>query len=166
MVNDSESYSSAVLRPVIEEPVDLWRHLDPRSSGGTHYSVLALKSPRDGMAALRAMFPDGRADSLNQVLFSTSGVHGHYCTVEDVETTVRKGDAANPTLDVADVTFLIVHPRMVCLRYGNCTPATQDDIDFLKRLRESSHRELAQIGIGITGRGTAHEQALGEIKQS
>jgi len=94
------------------------------------------------MEALRAMFPNGEASELNMVLFSTSGVHGTYNTIEEAEQHLIK-----PTSDsCGDVTFLILHPRLVTLRYGCCTPETQDDFNYLKRLRASSHAQLAKVG--------------------
>jgi hypothetical protein len=123
---------------------DVWRNLNPRAAGGVHYSVLTLACPSDGMASLRAMFPEAKADEMNAVLFSTSGVHGTYNTIEDAERHLR-----GETLDgegYSEVTFVILHPRMVAVRYGNCDPQDQDDIDFLKQLRASSHAALLTIG--------------------
>lgn len=118
---------------------DLYKTREYQSS---HYSISRLASPYDGMAALREFFPDAKADDMNFVLFSTSGVHGTYCTIEDVEDRMNgRGDGSS------DVTFLIVHPRVVHLRYGNATPESQADIDFLKRLRANSLQAIAAIGM-------------------
>ena len=121
----------------------MWRNLDKSRLDSEHYSVMALFEPGEGMKALRTMFPDANADSMNAVLFSTSGVHGTYCTIEAVEEDMAKTEREGPR----DVTFLIVHPRLVSMRYGTCEPQTADDIDFLKRLRTSSHAALAGIGL-------------------
>jgi hypothetical protein len=124
-----------------------WRNLDKTRPDSAHYSIMGLASGERGegaMDALRAMFPDGKADEMNAVLFSTSGVHGTYTTIEEVEATL-KGEA-EPDEQCHDVTYLIVHPRIVALRYGNCQPETQDDIDFLKKLRATSRAAFAQIG--------------------
>lgn len=121
----------------------MWNHLPgtQRSiNDGVSYSVLRLTG--DGMQALREMFPDAEANELNAVLFSTSGIHGTYCTIEEVEEdmqrTVRDGQRG--------VTFLVIQPRIVCLRYGSCEPQTADDIAFLKMLRASSAKALSTIG--------------------
>jgi len=95
------------------------------------------------MQALREMFPDAVANDLNFVLFSTSGVHGTYCLIEAVEDRITGRDDEAPS----DVTFLVVQPRIVALRYGVCRPSTQGDIEFLKRLRASSHSAVASIGV-------------------
>ena len=124
--------------PIFEpQESELWRSL---CGAGAHYNIFVIK-PEQGMAALRWMFPDGEADDLNFVLFSTSGVHGSYCTIEEVE--------ASATTDepIGGVTFLIIQPRLVCMRYGECTPKTKDDYDFLKKLRKSSLDECSKIGL-------------------
>lgn len=118
----------------------MWKTLD--RSEGPHYTVMKKDPVIDGMAALRGMFPDGEANDLNFVLFSTSGVHGTYNKIEEAEEHLRcEGEET-----CGEVTFLIVHPRLVALRYGVCSPANQDDIAFLKRLRESSMKAIAGIG--------------------
>lgn len=121
----------------------MWNHLPgtQRSiNDGVSYSVLRLTG--DGMQALREMFPDAEADDLNAVLFSTSGVHGTYCTIEEVEEAMMRTPRAGPRY----VTFLVIQPRIVCLRYGSCEPQTADDIAFLKMLRASSAKALSIIG--------------------
>lgn len=111
-----------------------WKKTDTRDLSGPHYSVFELKG--DGMAALRDCFPTGKANALQQVLFSTSGVHGTHTTIEDVES-----DASAET-----VTFLIIQPRLVCMRYGVARPLGREDFEFLKLLRASSIEALARIG--------------------
>ena len=120
-----------------------WENTDKTRQDSAHYSILRKASAVDGMAALREFFPEGEADEMNAVLFSTSGVHGTYNTIEDSETHINA-----PTEETfGEVTFLIVQPRIVALRYGVCHPETQADIDFLKRLRASSHAALSKIGM-------------------
>ena len=97
----------------------------------------------DGMEALRSMFLSGTADAMNFVLFSTGGVHGTYGTIEDAEMFLfgQGADGNN------EVTFLVVHPRIVSLRYGVCRPVSRADIDWLKNLRASSFIAAASIGV-------------------
>lgn len=118
----------------------MWKNVRADLSDVIYYSVLALTG--DGMAALRELFPEGEADELNAVLFSTSGVHGTYCTIEDVEEDMRRVVRDGPR----DVTFCVIQPRIVCMRYGTAEPRTDADIAFLKKLRDSSHRALSKIG--------------------
>jgi hypothetical protein len=110
-------------------------------SDTNYYSVLKLQREDGAMEGLRKLFPNGKANELNVILFSTSGVHGTYTRIEEVEAGLRDG-----LDDLGPITFLVIHPRTVTLRYGNCTPESQDDIDFLKGLRESSAKVLAEIG--------------------
>lgn len=119
---------------------DLWEHIKRGPGDSPYYSVMALAG--DGMEALRQLFPDGKADEMNAVLFSTSGVHGTYCLIEAVEEDMQRAKREWPR----DVTFVVVQPRIVCMRYGNVEPRTADDIAFLKRLRDTSHAALATIG--------------------
>lgn len=111
-----------------------------------HYNIFYLKGNQNGMAALRRMFPGGRADEMNLCFFSTSGVHGAYTTIEEVERSVveQQPDEYGDFPD--SITFLIVHPRIVCHRYGNCRPENAEDIEFLKGLRESTWRAAENIG--------------------
>lgn len=96
-----------------------------------HYSIQQIRS----LADLQAYFPEPKADEMNFCLFSTSGVHGSYCTIEDVE--------ADPELE--DVTVLVVQPRRVMLAYGN-VPVTPESAPYLKALRESSRAVVQRIG--------------------
>jgi hypothetical protein len=107
---------------------------------GAHYNVFECVH---GMGALRHVFPDGEANDLNFCLFSTSGVHGSYTTIEKAEKAFNKKTREEWEFEV---TFLIVHPRLVCLRYGNCTPQSAEDFAYIKKLRESSLKAVAKIG--------------------
>jgi len=103
-------------------------------------SIAGLQSEEYGIDALNIMFPEGEANELNFVLFSTSGVHGTYNTIEDEEQEIY--NMGQPI----GITFLIVQPRIVSLKYGNCKPQNKEDIDYLKKLRESSMKAIAKIG--------------------
>jgi len=115
----------------------MWRNTDRTAGpGADYYSVHALIHSKYGMQALRELFPEAKADELNFVMFSTSGIHGTYCKIEDVEESWKAGHAGEEVRRL--VTFLIVQPRMVALRYGLCEPTCVEDFEFLKRLRDSS----------------------------
>lgn len=99
------------------------------------YSSVFRVKPENGMEALETIFPSVESvGELNFVLFSTSGVHGSYTTLEEL----KVGE---------QLTFLIISPRIVCLRYGTCIPETKEEIAYLKELRARSHAEIAQIGM-------------------
>ncbi len=99
------------------------------------WAVYRVRDAEVGMAALREMFPEGEATETTLVVFSTSGVHGSYRTIEEAE---REGGGA--------VTFQIHKPRVCCLQYGNCCPRTPDDFAYLKRLRQSSWEQYRNLG--------------------
>lgn len=120
-----------------------------RKREGAHYNLFHI---RGGIAALKDLFPEGRADELNFCLFSTSGVHGSYTTIEDIEESLRLYPNGPP--DAEDwpddycgtkLTVLIVQPRICCLRYGNID-VRPEDIPYLKQLRQSSWEVAGKIG--------------------
>lgn len=82
---------------------------------------------------LKSIFPDGKADRDNFCLFSTSGIHGTYLTIEDL---FPKDD---------EITVLIIQPRLVNMRYGHIK-VEKEDINYLKKLRKSSIEAVSQIG--------------------
>ena len=131
---------------VVTKDVRMWENTDKLRPDSGHYSIIRKLSEVDGMDALRAMFPDAEANELNFVLFSTSGVHGTYNTIEEAERSLA-GEVDEDGDSLCDeITFVIVHPRLVSLRYGVLNPKNQDDIEYLKRLRASSHKAVAGIG--------------------
>jgi hypothetical protein len=96
---------------------------DPETA--PQYSVRRLRS----LADLRSIFPEGKADQMNWCLLSTSGVHGDYGTLDDLE----PGEA---------ITVLVINPRIVGLRYGHFAPEPED-VPWLRALVRSSLEEMA-----------------------
>lgn len=94
-----------------------------------------------GMRKLREMFPKGEANDLNFVMFSTSGVHGSYITIEQIEEEFAGTDA-----EAAYLSVLIVQPRTVCLHFGHIR-VERDDLPFLKTLRATSARVMAEYNL-------------------
>lgn len=122
--------------------IEVW---DWSRSDGGHYSKPVKALSGVGMEALRSMFPTGEANDMNFVLFSTSGVHGSYTTIEDHEDKPMIMDDDGEILE-NKITFLIVQPRIVAMRYGNVSPKSPDDYEFLKRLRQTSWDVVSEIG--------------------
>jgi hypothetical protein len=110
-----------------------------------HYTITGVNDSSKGMVFLREAFPDGEANELNLVLFSTNGVHGTGNTIEDCEAWLTGNSDEDDVCD--SVTFLLIRPRIVHIVYGNCRPETLDDVAFLKKLRASSHRAVSLIGV-------------------
>jgi len=121
-----------------------------RSSEGAHYSLFQITG---GIDALKQFFPDAKANEMNFVLFSSSGVHGSYTTIEQIEESLQKyGDLRKSNEEEwpedyrwPDITVQIVQPRICCLRYGNIN-ITLEDIPYLKQLRQSSWDAVRTIG--------------------
>lgn len=111
-----------------------------------HYSVIRLGNgdPDAAREELRTLFPDGEADEMNIAVFSTSGVHGTYTTIEEVEAGLGH-DPKSDEYQGDTITLTVYHPRIVCLKWGNVR-VTAQDIPWLKRLRETSWKAFASIG--------------------
>lgn len=122
---------------------------------GAHYNIWSIS--KGGVEGLRKMFPEGEANSMNFVLFSTSGVHGMYTTIEEIEVGLTKYGTSPSFLEDDDeelipddwagtsLTTTVYHPRIIGVGYGNLE-ISLEDVPFLKKLRESSWRAVLQIG--------------------
>ena len=105
------------------------------------------------MAVLREWFPGGAANEMNFALFSTSGVHGTYTTIEEIEASLTKygespdfdDDAWPDDYSDNELTVLIVQPRICTVRHGLIQVALAD-VPFLKALRQSSWDIVRVIG--------------------
>jgi hypothetical protein len=141
---EDECYCSTKCQHSINRGMGCFR---PQEGGHyNHYSVVTEMA----MAHLRRIFPEGEGNDLNFVLFSTSGVHGSYTTIEEAERWLRTPPCELTEDDMADsiITFVIVQPRLCTIHYGNCKPKNLDDIEFLKKLRETSWQAVQTIGTG------------------
>lgn len=146
-----------------EAPVSAQR---PSTSGhpavwiASHYSVVhydegpdGKQSPDAGRMFLKSLFPSGSAYFENVVLFSTSGVHGNYRTIEDIEGFLNRradGELTTDDLDLGrdgDVlTATVYQPRLCCLRVGRVR-VELGDLGWLRSLRRTSHEVIARIGM-------------------
>lgn len=98
-------------------------------SSPAYYGVEKL-DPVTGMEVMRTIFPTGEADEYNLCLFSTSGIHGSYCTIEEVADSLGTDEPLR-------LTVLIFHPRTVFMYYGEIE-IKAEDVPFLQRIRETS----------------------------
>jgi hypothetical protein len=130
--------------------MNLWENINRKDSfyESAHYQIFKGVDDKRNIDALKLLFPDAKANSMNFCLFSTSGIHGSYTTIEDVEKIIVNGEYYDEDGEEEDlgVTFLIVQPRLVCLRYGVCYSENIEDINFLKNLRASSYEAIRNIG--------------------
>jgi len=82
------------------------------------------------------MFPTGEADEMNWCFLSTSGIHGTYRTLDDIE-------APDSDDSPSRITVLVVAPRMVRCGYGDIEVAGED-VPWLRRLVESTLSAVAE----------------------
>lgn len=137
---------SMILSGPMFEPANNGPWKSVHNASGGHYNNFGCLD-KYGMSALREFFPDGKAGELNLCLFSTSGIHGMYTTIEEAEADWKRGCKDEDGEDTTpQVTFLIVQPRICTVRHGNCNPTTADDFKFLKKLRKSSWAAVQKIG--------------------
>lgn len=116
---------------------ETWQYVRKINSETAHNGVFYASSPKDTLAMLKTIFPKGEANEMNFVLFSTSGVHGSYGTIEEAEADEEHREVTS---------FLYIRPRIVCVVFGNVALGDADDIAFLKRLRQSSWDVVQKIG--------------------
>lgn len=95
---------------------------------------------------LKKIFPDGEADDLNWCLFSTSGVHGTYLKLKDLEELTEEAKADGEDY-VGKLTVLVILPRIVRLEYGNIS-ITPEDYPYIRKLAASSVEEIKKSQIG------------------
>lgn len=88
---------------------------------------------------LKRFFPEGKCDEMNLVLFSTSGIHGSYRTIEELCFDDSSEENSNY------LTVLVIQPRKVCMAYGHIK-VSPEDVDYLKMLRNSSRDVFCNIG--------------------
>lgn len=110
---------------------------------GSHYTVNSV--PGDGMEFLRNFQPN----DINYVFLSTSGVHGTYCNLDQIELLFVPGkeEEARKALGIypgeelpkeREITFCALLPRMVTTFYGNATVRSMEDVKYLRRLTEQT----------------------------
>ncbi|HVQ45157.1 MAG TPA: hypothetical protein VMT30_09485 [Candidatus Saccharimonadia bacterium] len=115
-----------------------------------HYSIGQVTSIED----LHTSFGvDPRPNTLNYVLGSTSGVHGSYASLDDIEACFERtcdcegGDHEYDEEGRADFTVLLVRPRLVHLSYGHIE-ITRGDIPYLRLLITRSMEAIRESQAG------------------
>lgn len=124
---------------------------DHYSRCGGHYTTNAIEG--DAMEIVRDLEPD----DINWVFLSTSGVHGSYASLDDVELLwtdperYRKEnhmEDSEALPDEEDVTVLIVLPRMVTTAYGTATVRSLDDVALLRQRVEQTLAGIEKLQAG------------------
>lgn len=81
----------------------------------------------------------------NFYLFSTSGVHGCYSTIEEVW--ARPPIDEDGKVEEYMVTFQLIQPRLCNIYYGRVPITSEVDFELLKLVRRQSHEAVAGIGL-------------------
>jgi hypothetical protein len=124
---------------------------------GGHYNIYsATHDPLASIVALREWFDsDDKINEMNFILFSTSGVHGCYTTIEEIEASMAAYPDGPPDGDDwpedycdPEITFLIVQPRLVGMTYGLAKIRNADDVAWVKRMRALTTAAVGKIGAG------------------
>lgn len=104
------------------------------------YKIHKIQKSESNVEFLKFFFAEGEANYMNFVLFSTSGIHGSYLTIEDIEKLIK-----DEPEKIHELTILLIQPRKVCIFYGQIE-VTSEDIEYLKKLRQSSWDAILYIG--------------------
>jgi hypothetical protein len=131
---------------------EYWKSITGERGG--HYNLFRLTDATRGMAAIREFFGAATCNYMNFLLLSTSGVHGSYTSLDEIEASLVKYGEGEPTGEdwpedyaFPEVTFVIVQPRLVCLRYGN-TRVSLEDIKYLRSLSPTTVAAVQTILAG------------------
>jgi hypothetical protein len=101
-----------------------------------HYEV----QPIESMHQVREHFTDPCNYELNWLFLSTSGVHGSYTTLDNLE-----NDSEYADWDT--ITVLIICPRLVVMKYGELS-VSRDDIPWLRSIVTRSIAGIAKSQAG------------------
>jgi hypothetical protein len=120
-----------------------------------HYKVLKCLYFIDD---IKYLFPDGKANELNWLLCSTSGVHGTYTTLAEIEafydnpeevglaTWGEEWEEKRETY-IPKLTCLVIQPRIACIKYGEIV-VPKEDISYIRELISSSLITIIESQIG------------------
>lgn len=106
-----------------------------------YYATFRI-DPEEAWDTLKNIFPTGEADELNLIFFATSGIHGSYTTIEQIENLFEDREQREDYGDQWNyLTFVILKPRIVQTLYGNLPIESAQQIEFVKQLQKSMRRE-------------------------
>ena len=122
-------------------------------------SYTVNKATVETIEPIKVLFPTGVADNKNVVIFSTDGTDGATTTIEEFEEAFRilRGNSNNTDITDDDIeeadatvsngiTYVILQPRIIKTYCGVCVPSSLEEIEYLKKLRDSSKEVLSKLG--------------------
>ena len=106
-----------------------------------HYNVAEL----DNIQQVKDIFVDG-TDEMNWLFLSTSGVHGSYTTLDELE---KFWDEPEDSENYHGhyITILVYHPRMVCSKYGDIE-ISREDIPWLRQMVTLTIEAIKESQVG------------------
>lgn len=113
----------------------------PEWVGGGHYTINWIREDFT-WEWIGKKFSKGEADENCWILFSTSGVHGTYMTLDKILLAEKVADEEEEE-EEEFLTFLCVEPRLVRICYGNLPIRSEEDKAWLRRLAASSLKAIA-----------------------
>ena len=113
---------------------------------------------KQGMDQIHSIFDNMTADeySMNWLFLSTSGIHGNYTTLDDIQDWYDDPDSFNASDWLSDtnkpediipfITVLIVQPRLVNMLYGHIR-ITEEDIPYLRDCNKRTLEIINCLGV-------------------
>lgn len=119
------------------------RKLDSIKSDSAHYSIFEIESIDEVKHLFFSDFQGNpvsqpRVDEMNFLLIGTDGVHGTGKTIDELEQEWDNEDYGH------SLTMLIVHPRLVCLKFGDIE-VNREDIPWLREVSKLSLKAVKEI---------------------
>lgn len=118
-----------------------------------HYKIIELKNIQE----VHDIFTEDVMYRLNWCFLSTSGIHGTYTTLQEIEDYLNKKEELDITcnkdcnnckmkdFDCSEyITILVVHPRTVTLKYGEMK-ITKEDIPKLRKYLINTIKKINDI---------------------
>lgn len=132
---------------------EYWKSIHGKEGG--HYNCFKSKQDPCTVEALKYIWDDpSKVNNLNFILFGTSGIHGSYGSVKELRESFDKygiidGDGSEdfeyPEGYSDTITFVIIQPRLVTMRYGNVRITSNDDLVYLEALRDNSAEAVKEF---------------------
>ncbi len=85
---------------------------------------------------------------MNWCFLSTSGVHGSYTTLDDLEFDEEYQKDCVDSEGNTTITAMVLHPRMCCILCGEMKINIHRDSEYLRKLVKSTVDEVTEFAAG------------------
>ena len=112
-----------------------------------HYNVYSLGSTeKERWETLHKVFENG-PNEMNLLIGSTSGIHGSYVTLDDLENpnSEYRQEMEEEGFFIDDeeaFTVLLIQPRLCSLMYGTIGIHSKEDFNWLRQIIDQSVQEI------------------------